>query len=283
MMFSDLSLKLYCAVKQGVIKNRNEFWRNCNSEKKILSLDLDTDTYINELKASGISLVCAFDSEFPEISPEIKTTEKPFLFTYQGDLSLLSDISRNVAVIGTLTPTEQITEREKKFVRKLTEKGLNIISGLAKGCDTIAHETCLSCGGKTIAFLPSTLSSIYPKSNVKLAKEIVERGGLIITEYITEPHNRYESIKRFIDRDRLQAMFSSAVILTASNITGKGDSGSRYAMDKAFKYNRKRRVMYNEKTDSNNPLFEMNKEYINKGAEILTAASINKLCTTSLI
>ncbi|MEG9429972.1 MAG: DNA-processing protein DprA [Christensenellaceae bacterium] len=283
MMFSDLSLKLYCAVKQGVIKNRNEFWRNCNSEKKILSLDLDTDTYINELKASGISLVCAFDSEFPEISPEIKTTEKPFLFTYQGDLSLLSDISRNVAVIGTLTPTEQITEREKKFVRKLTEKGLNIISGLAKGCDTIAHETCLSCGGKTIAFLPSTLSSIYPKSNVKLAKEIVERGGLIITEYITEPHNRYESIKRFIDRDRLQAMFSSAVILTASNITGKGDSGSRYAMDKAFKYNRKRRVMYNEKTDSNNPLFEMNKEYINKGAEILTAASVNNLCTTSSI
>lgn len=274
-MYSDLSLKLYCAVKQGVIKSRNEFWRNFNSEKKILSLDLDTDTYINELKDNGISLVCAFDSEFPEISPEIKTTEKPFLFAYQGDVTLLSDISRNVAVIGTLTPTEDIAERENKFVHKLTEKGLNIVSGLAKGCDTIAHETCLSCGGKTIAFLPSTLSSIYPKSNVKLAKEIVERGGLIITEYVTAPHNRYESIKRFIDRDRLQAIFSSTVILTASNIKGKGDSGSRYAMEKAFEYNRKRLAMYNEKTDNNNPLFEMNKEYINKGAEILTAASVN--------
>ena len=274
-MYSDLSLKLYCAVKQSVIKSRNEFWRNFNSEKKILSLDLDTDTYINELKDNGISLVCAFDSEFPEISPEIKTTEKPFLFAYQGDVTLLSDISRNVAVIGTLTPTEDIAERENKFVHKLTEKGLNIVSGLAKGCDTIAHETCLSCGGKTIAFLPSTLSSIYPKSNVKLAKEIVERGGLIITEYVTAPHNRYESIKRFIDRDRLQAIFSSTVILTASNIKGKGDSGSRYAMEKAFEYNRKRLAMYNEKTDNNNPLFEMNKEYINKGAEILTAASVN--------
>lgn len=274
-MYSDLSLKLYCAVKQGVIKSRNEFWRNFNSEKKILSLDLDTDTYINELKDNGISLVCAFDSEFPEISPEIKTTEKPFLFAYQGDVTLLSDISRNVAVIGTLTPTEDIAERENKFVHKLTEKGLNIVSGLAKGCDTIAHETCLSCGGKTIAFLPSTLSSIYPKSNVKLAKEIVERGGLIITEYVTAPHNRYESIKRFIDRNRLQAIFSSTVILTASNIKGKGDSGSRYAMEKAFEYNRKRLAMYNEKTDNNNPLFEMNKEYINKGAEILTAASVN--------
>ena len=257
-MYSDLSLKLYCAVKQGVIKSRNEFWHNFNSEKKILSLDLDTDTCINELKASGISLVCAFDSEFPEISPEIKTTEKPFLFTYQGDVTLLSDISRNVAVIGTLTPTEDIAERENKFVHKLTEKGLNIVSGLAKG-------------------------SIYPKSNVKLAKEIVEHDGLIITEYITAPHDKYENIKRFIDRDRLQAMFSSAVILTASNIKGKGDSGSRYAMEKAFEYNRKRLAMYNENTDNNNPLFEMNKEYINKGAEILTTVSVNNLCTISSI
>lgn len=282
-MFSDVSLKLYCAVKQGVIKSRNEFWRNFNSEEKVSSLNFNTDICIKELKASGISLVCAFDLEFPEISPEIKTTEKPFLFAYQGDITLLSDISRNVAVIGTLTPTEEIAERENKFVRLLTEKGLNIVSGLAKGCDTVAHETCLNCNGKTIAFLPSTLTSICPKSNVKLAKEIVERSGLIITEYITAPHNRYENIKRFIDRDRLQAMFSSAVILTASNIKEKGDSGSRYAMDKAFKYNRKRLVMYNEKTDSDNPLFEMNKEYINKGAEILTAASVNNLCITSSI
>ena len=282
-MFSDLSLKLYCAVKQGVIKSRNEFWRNFNFKEKLLSLDIDASACIKELKDNGISFVCAFDPEFPEISPEIKTTEKPFLFAYQGDINLLSDISRNIAVIGTLTPTEEIAERENKFVRLLTEKGLNIVSGLAKGCDTVAHETCLSCGGKTIAFLPSTLSSVYLKNNVKLAKEIVERGGLIITEYVTVPHNRYESIKRFIDRDRLQAMFSSTVILTASNIKGKGDSGSHYAMDKAFEYNRKRFVMYNEKTDSDNPLLEMNKEYINNGAEILTAASVNNLCITSSI
>ena len=276
-MYSDLSLKLYCAVKQGVIKSRNEFWRNFNAEEKISSLDFNADICIKELKDNGINLVCAFDPEFPDISPEIKTTEKPFLFAYQGDINLLSDISRNVAVIGTLTPTEEIAERENKFVRILTEKGLNIVSGLAKGCDTIAHETCLNCNGKTIAFLSSTLSSIYPKNNVKLAKEIVDRGGLILTEYVAAPFNRYESIKRFIDRDRLQAMFSSAVILTASNIKGKGDSGSRYAMDKAFKYNRKRLAMYNEKTDSGNPLFEMNKEYIKSGAEILTADTINKI------
>lgn len=282
-MFSDVSLKLYCAVKQGVIKSRNEFWRNFNSEEKVSSLNFNTDICIKELKASGISLVCAFDPEFPEISPEIKTTEKPFLFAYQGDITLLSDISRNVAVIGTLTPTEEIAERENKLVRKLTEKGLNIVSGLAKGCDTIAHETCLSCGGKTIAFLPSTLTSIYPKSNVKLAKQIVERDGLIITEYVNAPSTKYEIIKRFIDRDRLQAMFSSAIILTASNTKEKGDSGSRHAMNKALEYNRKRLVMYNEKTDSNNPLLEMNKKYMNKGAEILTAANVNKLCTTSLI
>ena len=147
-MFSDLSLKLYCAVKQGIIKSRNEFWRNFNSEEKVSYLNFDTGACIKELKSSGIRLVCAFDPEFPAISSEIKTTEKPFLFAYQGDIDLLSDISRNVAVIGTLTPTEEIAERENRFVRKLAEKGLNIVSGLAKGCDTITHKTCLSCEGK---------------------------------------------------------------------------------------------------------------------------------------
>ena len=49
-MYSDLSLKLYCAVKQGVIKSRNEFWRNFNSKEKIISFDIDTGACINELK-----------------------------------------------------------------------------------------------------------------------------------------------------------------------------------------------------------------------------------------
>ena len=106
--------------------------------------------------------------------------------------------------MGVLTPTTDIIERERKIVELLVQGGLNVLSGLAGGCDTVAHKSCIDAGGKTIAFLPTTLDSIYPKENTSLAQQIVRSGGLVITEYIAPPANRYEHIKRFIERDRLQ-------------------------------------------------------------------------------
>ena len=89
--------------------------------------------------------------------------------------------------------------------------------------------------------------------------------------------NKYESIKRFIDRDRLQAMFFSSVILVASNSYGEGDSGSRHAMNKAKEYTKKRFCMYDKKQDLNNPLFGLNRDEINSGAEIISTSKIKGL------
>ena len=96
---------------------------------------------------------------------------------------------------------------------------------------------------------------------IDLSEDIVKNGGLIITEYITETNNKYENIKRFIDRDRLQALFSKAVILVASNSQGNGDSGSRHAMNKAKEYGKEQFVMLDQQ-DKGNPLFQLNEEYI---------------------
>lgn len=86
-----------------------------------------------------------------------------------------------------ITPTEDIEVRERKVVKELTESNLTIVSGLAKGCDSIAQKTCLNNSGKTIAILPTTLDNIYPKENAKLVEEIVKNNGLVITEYVVEP------------------------------------------------------------------------------------------------
>lgn len=145
-------------------------------------------------------------------------------------------MQKNIAVVGVLTAVQNIEQREQKLVAVLVAKKFNIVSGLATGCDTIAHKSCLACGGKTIAILPTTFSNVFPKENAGLVDEIVNAGGLIITEYVSEPKSRGERINRFIERDRLQAMFVKAVVLVASYLPGAGDSGSRHAMQKAKEY-----------------------------------------------
>lgn len=276
-MHSNISLKLYGMIKNGIIKSNAMFWREFYNEEKINSFDVDLLVLEKELQHEDISLVCVFDNYFPKIVLNLKNSEKPFLFAYKGNINLLKNIASNVAVIGVLTPNEDIEIREQKIVKELTKNNLTIVSGLAKGCDTVAHKTCLEYNGKTIAILPTTFDTIYPKENVELVNEIIKKGGLVITEYITEPQNKFERIKRFVDRDRLQAMFVKAVILIASYTQGNGDSGSRHAMQKAKEYGKTRFVMFDERVDNNNPIFELNKQQIKVGAIILTNKTIKEL------
>ena len=79
---------------------------------------------------------------------------------------------------------------EQKIVKELIDNNLVIVSGLARGCDTIAHKTCLTCDGKTIVILPTIFDDLYPKENEKLVSVIIENGGLVITEYVNNPKNK---------------------------------------------------------------------------------------------
>ncbi len=269
-MYSQIALKLYALKKEKVIKSNAQFWREFNNVDKIAAIDVGIQKYAQELNEDGVSLICVFDEKFPNIPAYLNTSDKPFLFAYKGDIALLKEITKNIAVVGVLTPTKDIIERERKIVERLVKKQLCIVSGLANGCDTTAHEECLRSGGKTIAILSSTLESVYPKKNAVLAEKIVQGGGLVITEYVTEPINRFESVKRFIERDRLQAMFAGRIILIASYLQGQGDSGSRHAMSKANEYGRERFVMYNESTDKGEPIFGLNENLIAEGSTVLT-------------
>ncbi len=232
---------------------------------------------IATLEAHGIKHVCCFDNDFPNISDNIKRAERPFLLAYKGNIDLLNDVGHNVAVVGSLTPDERISARERNVVESLVKEKFNIVSGLARGCDTIAHRACLDAGGKTIAILPTTFESVYPPENAALLDEIVKSGGLVVTEYATEPKSYKEKIARFIERDRLQAMFSRAVALIASHVKGEGDSGSRHAMQKAAEYNVPRYVMYNEHTDNTAPIFALNRTELETGAVILMPTTIEHI------
>lgn len=291
MKYSEIALKVLAAKECGIIKSNTQFWGSFENRAKFeeeISKDeriAKTLTRIsNEFDSSESEegIICIFDEEFPVINYKVKNnSDKPYLLFYKGNLSLLSDLNKNVAVIGLVDPDEDIIKRESDVVKRLVENDIIVVSGLALGCDAIAHKSCLESSGKTIAILPSQISKIYPAKNRNLAEEIVNKGGLLLSEYYKDSSTKSEAINRFIERDRLQAMFAKAIILIASYRKGEGDSGSRHAMEAARKYEIERYVMYNSKTDENNKRFGLNRDLVNQMSmdkvKILQINSINHI------
>ena len=237
----------------------------------------------NELEIDGV--VALGDTGFPVVSDVVKGSERPVVLFYRGDISLLNRTDKNVTVIGVLNPENSIEERERAFVSALVKGGCNIISGLAKGCDSISHKQTLDANGKTIAILPGTIKNILPVENKSLSDEIVSKNGLLVTEYYKEVSSKNQLVDRYIKRDRLQAMFCKAICLAASyapNDQGH-DCGSRHAMEKAKEYNIQRYVMYNHNTDFNNPQFDLNRNLLKEtDVRVISAKSIIDICKTGI-
>lgn len=118
--------------------------------------------------------------------------------------------SNCIAVIGSRQYTKYGEKWCKIFVKELVKYGVTIVSGMAIGIDSIAHNTAIKNGGKTIAVLPSGLKNIYPKVNQNLARKILETGGTLITEY---EENIEANSKRFLERNRIVSGLSIAILV----------------------------------------------------------------------
>lgn len=262
---------------------------NGNEELAILYRLLETHEYeflkkrdliekaIVQLGDSIDGVVAIGDSLFPLVRGSVKPADQPFALFYKGDISLLNISNLNIAVIGVLNPDDKIELTERMVTTEILKCGATIVSGLALGCDTIAHKTALEQSGKTIAILPSTLNNIIPKENIELAEQIVASGGLLISEYYEAPKSRNDMISRFVVRDRLQALFSDAILLAASyapNDLGN-DSGSRHAMDKAKAYGIKRAVIYNDAKHRDNPMYDLNRQILCSDNTVIHIDSTN--------
>lgn len=232
---------------------------------------------IEKLGDSIDGIVAIGDANFPIVRGKVKPADKPFALFYKGEISLLQNSNLNIAVIGVLNPDDNITLTERMVTKEILKHEATIVSGLALGCDSIAHRTALEDNGKTIAILPCSLDNIIPKENVELAKGIVEQGGLLVSEYYELPQSKNEMINRFIVRDRLQALFSDAVLLAASYAQNNmgNDCGSRHAMGKAKDYGIKRAVIYNESKHKHIPMYDLNRQILQEDKTVLRIDSTN--------
>lgn len=252
----DIVMALNSSVK-GCMTNLSEF----NSRKRLVAEQLMNLSSI----ADGVTVIG--DDNFPIVRGDVKDSDRPIVLYYKGNIALLQRESRNVSVIGMLTPDEKIQKEEELVVDELVKKGYCIVSGLALGCDSIAHRRALLRKGKTIAILPSTLQTILPSQNSSLAEEILQSCGLLITEYMYDAHSKQELFGRYQERDRLQALFADGVVLSASYAPNdKGlDSGSRLAMNYAKTYDIPMYAVYDEQTDEDNPKYGLSKMLVNAG------------------
>lgn len=134
-----------------------------------------------------------------------------FLF---GDTDAINQ-NRRVAVVGTRKPSSKGGIFCQRITRTLVEGGVTIVSGLASGCDSIAHEACLESRGITVAVMPCGLDVITPASNKNLANKITHSGGALVSEYPlgTGPHKG-----TYVQRNRIQSGLSDAVIVVEAAI-----------------------------------------------------------------
>lgn len=165
------------------------------------------------------------EDQLPERIRTIATPPKQ-LYT-EGDLLALLDMP-TVAIVGSRKVSPYGREITKRLATELAEQGVGIISGLAFGVDSIAHQAALEAGGKTIAVLPSPLEAVYPTSHRELARRIVERGGALVSEY--GPGSQvYKG--NFVARNRLIAGLADATLITEAALKSGSLHTARFALE----------------------------------------------------
>lgn len=130
------------------------------------------------LRATGTTIVTYFDDRYPALLKQIY--DPPMMLFARGDVGLMQ--GPGVAIVGTRRPSPYGTAVADRFARELSEAGLTIVSGMARGIDTAAHQAALAVEGKTVAVLGCGVDIVYPAENKKLAAQIA-RDGLLLSEY----------------------------------------------------------------------------------------------------
>ena len=173
--------------------------------------------------AAGVHVIGFFDERYPA---RLRTIHQPppLLFV-QGSLEAL-DEPRSVAVIGTREPTSFGVTAVEEITRALAAASWLVVSGLAKGIDTLAHGAALKHHTPTVAVMGGGLDRIYPAENRELAVAIVDRGGALVSE---QPFGARPHAGNLVARNRLQSGLSAALVVAQTGVRGGSMHTVRHA------------------------------------------------------
>jgi DNA processing protein len=186
---------LELGLKENVINDFIEFRSN-----------LDPQNYFRQLAKLSVSYYARGDKEYPSNLAEID--DAPPVIYVKGAVKKADSCA--VAIVGSRKMTSYGREVTEKFAGELASMGVTIVSGLARGIDTVAHKSAIGCGGRTIAVVASGLDKIYPPENVSLANAIIAKGSAIVSEY---PLGYPALPTNFPTRNRIISGLSKAVVV----------------------------------------------------------------------
>ncbi len=175
------------------------------------------------LELREIKIVVQDDCHYPVCLKNIP--DPPIILYYLGEMA---PSASNLTVVGSRQASPYGLRATKELLVPVTRVGINIISGLAVGIDTAAHQAALASRGRTWAVLGSGLTTIYPQTNIGLATQIIKTGGGIISEF---PPFAPPRPKNFPRRNRLLSGLSSATLVVEANLKSGSLITARYALE----------------------------------------------------
>ncbi len=164
------------------------------------------DDIIAQMNAHQVHWITYLDEEYPDSLRDIY--DPPFVLFFKGSIDAIR--SNGIAVVGTRRPTRYGAKVAHEFSNEFAKAGLCIISGLARGVDSIAHKACVDNSSPTVAVMACGLDICYPAEHKGLVDAILENGGAIVSEYSigTKPLQYH-----FPERNRIVSGLSRAVFL----------------------------------------------------------------------
>lgn len=181
------------------------------------------DQQFDLIEKHRINVLTIWDQRYPNLLK--KTADPPLVLFYKGELP--EKMPPCLAVVGTRSPTQYGKTITEKLVADLVHNGITIVSGLARGIDTIAHQAALNHGGKTIAVLGCGLDYVYPPENRKIYQSIAEE-GILFSEYFigTGP-----DAVNFPRRNRIISGISLGVLIVEAGDKSGALITANYALD----------------------------------------------------
>jgi DNA processing protein len=226
--------------------------------QEAMELAPDIADEVEQLEDEGVRVLCPDDPDYP--APLQALRSPPPVLCLAGEWTADTDLPA-VAIVGTRAPTEVGAECARELARGFARAGMTVVSGLARGIDTAAHEGALLGGGRTVAILGSGIRIIHPSENRELAAAIVERGALLSE---LSPKAR-PSVRTLMARNRLQSALSTAVIVVES-----GEPGG--ALQTAEDARRQGRLVYAVDWEEARPETAGNRKLLAGGALPVAAA-----------
>ncbi len=184
------------------------------------------DLALEKLYFYGITAITYADEKYPDQLRSIP--DSPPVLYCKGNLQSKKNLA---AVVGSREVSKYAKKITHQLVDWLNEADYGVVSGLALGIDTLAHEKAVHNKQYTIAVLPQSLEAIYPTSNYRLANDIVDAGGCLVSEMIFNINRGSQS---FVQRNRIQAGLSQIVIPVEMGIS----SGTMHTVNFAKRYSK---------------------------------------------